>query len=302
MSSTTPPSFSTKHLSFGLNKRTNQKTNERKAENVLMGDNESSEEEEQDDVISMRGGRKVVNRAIQKEQEFIRQRAIRAANEYDYDELCNSEGVKKEEEEESRKEKKGSRYIEKLLKTAKVRKMENEIAYERKLAREQKEEEENDEYHYGNKEKFLTKAYKKKLEEREAYKREQAELEMKEEANDVTKRGIGAMTTGFYANLNKNVAMGNRSMSNEIEFEDHAQTNSIEDTSSTAHDKDTSHLSEVLLHPSSPSMEPQISTKEDEEEKVRSQILARAALRASRAEKVAAARERYLIRHQITST
>ena len=76
----------------------------------------------------------------------------------------------------------------------KVREIENEKVFERKMQKEAEAEA----HLYGDKEKFMTSAYRKKLEAREEYEADLKRREAEEARNDVTKRGdLGH----FYANL-----------------------------------------------------------------------------------------------------
>lgn len=125
----------------------------------------------------------------------------------EYDEFSSSLQKQRDEtiqKNKSQTEKGSSRYIAKLLGTAKNRNREREIIYERKLAREQQVE--NSKEEYVGKEKFVTKSYKRKLEERELWLKEEEERNKLEELNDVTKqKGLDS----FYGNMmNRNVSMG----------------------------------------------------------------------------------------------
>ena len=292
-------SFQSTHLSFGLNKRSTKPT-EFKSNNVF-GDNDDSD----NDSINSKGGRQGVNQRLLKEQEFMRERARLTALDsqinsqvYDYDGVYDAmQNIKtvqeKREMDKVKEEGKKSRYIGKLLKTAKIRNIENEMAYERMKAREQKAEDEVNGEDYRGKEKFLTKAYKKKLEERNAYKKEQDELEAKEQANDVTKRGISGMA-GFYGNLmKKNVAMG-FNVGDDVKDEKQALNADITNNNEI-------HTKISNNQPNAPIIHEQKVKVTDPKEDERKRALARAAQRAARAEKIAAARERYFIRHNITA-
>jgi Coiled-coil domain-containing protein 55 (DUF2040) len=58
------------------------------------------------------------------------------------------------------------------------------------------------------KDRFITASYKQKLKEQKQWKEQEDEEERQEEKNDVTKRGT---MSHFYGNFNKNVAAGGRS-------------------------------------------------------------------------------------------
>ena len=100
-------------------------------------------------------------------------------------------------------EKKKPKYISTLLQQAKIREVENERIRERRLLHERNAADAQ----YGDKEKLVSASYKRKLQEMQKWDAEDARLAAIEEKEDVTKQGEHAMT-GFYVNLNKNIAMG----------------------------------------------------------------------------------------------
>lgn len=113
-----------------------------------------------------------------------------------------SERLMERRKEEKGGEKKQARYIQNLKRQAKLKDVENDRAYERKLNREREEEEKM----FGKSEmKFVTASYKRKLEEQKRWEAEE-ELEDKlEEKHAAVNQGMG----GFYRNLlTKNIAMG----------------------------------------------------------------------------------------------
>ena len=93
-----------------------------------------------------------------------------------------------------KEEEKSSRYITSILAAHKVREMENEKLFERKLVKEAEAEA----HLYGDKERFMTSAYRKKLEAREGYEAELRKKEAEEDRDDVTKRGD---LSHFYSNM-----------------------------------------------------------------------------------------------------
>ncbi|CAM9891783.1 unnamed protein product [Ectocarpus sp. 4 AP-2014] len=100
------------------------------------------------------------------------------------------------------KEKRQPKYIGNLLKQAKMRAVESDRIFDRKL---QKEREEQDKLEGEATMKFVTSAYKKKLMEQKKWELQQQLEDEREQRNDVTKTGMG----GFYSNLiTKNIAMG----------------------------------------------------------------------------------------------
>ena len=331
------------HLSFGLNKRTDtsstkpsfKKTSTTK-QNIFAADDDSSDDDEKQKSqhTNKKTQRHAVNAEIAAEQRAIRKRAEQALASsmdntiYDYDEAYDAEQSKRKEEEEraelAKKQQKnqGSRYIGKLLQTAKVRQMENEMVYERKLAREQAAEEENEDFQ--GKEKFVTKAYKRKLEEREAWKRADEEKGRQEAREDVTKRGAGAMA-GFYGNLGNNIAMGGTAaVSNNQNNGNGQRLSGPDDDAGTETERkkinldggkttgdDSTNNAATEEAPQYKSGSRIVIMKEDDgkaaapskedaaaDEEMKRK-LKKAAERSLRAEKVAAARERYFIRHVI---
>ncbi|KUF73669.1 Nuclear speckle splicing regulatory protein 1 [Phytophthora nicotianae] len=130
------------------------------------------------------------------------------ASVFDYDAVYDDMKSARETEAEKRavkreEEKKKPKYISTLLQQAKIREVENERIRERRLLNERKA----DDALYGDKEKLVSASYKRKLQEMQRWDAEDARLAAVEEQEDVTKQGEHAMA-GFYANLNKNIAMG----------------------------------------------------------------------------------------------
>ncbi|KAG7385262.1 Nuclear speckle splicing regulatory protein 1 [Phytophthora boehmeriae] len=127
---------------------------------------------------------------------------------FDYDAVYDdmksareSEATKKAAKREA--EKKKPKYISTLLQQAKIREVENERIRERRLLNERKADDEQ----FRDKEKLVSASYKRKLQEMQRWDAEDARLAALEDREDVTKQGEDAMA-GFYANLNKNIAMG----------------------------------------------------------------------------------------------
>ncbi|RLN45909.1 hypothetical protein BBJ29_005176 [Phytophthora kernoviae] len=127
---------------------------------------------------------------------------------FDYDAVYDdmksareSETTKKAAKREA--EKKKPKYISTLLQKAKIREVENERIRERRLLNERAA----DDAQFGDKEKLVSVSYKRKLQEMQRWDAEDARLAALEDREDVTKQGENAMA-GFYANLNKNIAMG----------------------------------------------------------------------------------------------
>ena len=189
-----------------------------KTKNVLGDDSSESEEEKATPTnhttttTTTTTTRAVVNQALRQEQAALRQRAEKElaaataaqADIYDYDgayesfskTAASSDGKKQTGDKQSR-------YIGDLLKTAQARKLDRDIAYERKVAKEQKQEEE-DNIELRGKERFVTAAYKRKLEERQLWQAAQDKRAALEE--DVTQKEGGL--SNFYGKFSQNVAMG----------------------------------------------------------------------------------------------
>lgn len=109
----------------------------------------------------------------------------------------------------------------------------------------------------------------------------------------MTKRGISGMA-GFYGNLmKKNVAMG-FNVGDDVKDEKQALNVDITNNNEI-------HTKISNNQPNAPIIHEQKVKVTDPKEDERKRALARAAQRAARAEKIAAARERYFIRHNITA-
>lgn len=149
-------------------------------------------------------------RSLQQSQvDKVRAQALAEdASVFDYDAVYDDMKSARESEADKRatkreEEKKKPKYICTLLQQAKIREVENERIRERRLLNERKA----DDAMYGDKEKLVSASYKRKLQEMQRWDAEDARLAAMEEQEDVTKQGEHAMA-GFYANLNKNIAMG----------------------------------------------------------------------------------------------
>jgi len=207
----------TKQFHFGLNNRKKNvsEMNFTTRKNVFDDDGDDDDDSSDDNKTgnNSRSRREIVNKQISREQDARRRRAqadlasVKDKSVYDYDGAYDSFQTKtdtfKVEERSSKGPGQGSRYIEGLLKAAKVRDRERDAIYERKIAREQAEEDNKDEYK--GKEKFVTNSYKRKLKERKQWEAEQEEKERKEAMDDVTKKTAGVAFASFYGNLNRNV-------------------------------------------------------------------------------------------------
>jgi hypothetical protein len=177
----------------------------------VLGDSSDSDE------VDTSSSRATVNQAIKNEQEALRKRALEATKRqpqdvYDYDGMYDSFCPIVTNDKEADKNK-SSRYIGDLLKAAEKRKRERDVVYEHKVAREQTIEDAQADYR--DKGKFITSGYKRKLQERELWQLEESKKLLEEEANDVAKTAGGIAMANFYGNMNRNVAMGAKSVAEE---------------------------------------------------------------------------------------
>ncbi|XP_063964876.1 nuclear speckle splicing regulatory protein 1-like [Lytechinus pictus] len=161
--------------------------------------NESSDEEENVTTLEMQKKRQAAMQTkIKKQTQLEIQRALEAdPTVYEYDSIYDDMEKKKEEKLIASKKKTDGnkpKYIESLLKSAELRKKEQEKHKERKIQKEREKEGEM----YGDKEAFVTSAYKKKMQElAEEEERERKEAE-EEAANDVMKQSD---LSGFYRHI-----------------------------------------------------------------------------------------------------
>jgi len=116
---------------------------------------------------------------------------------FDYDGAYDAMQQERVVAKEKPKQEKSAKYIGALMQAHKVREIENEKVFERKMVKEAEEEA----HLYADKERFLTSAYRAKLAAREEYEAELAKQDAEDAKNDVTqKRDL----TGFYSNLLSN--------------------------------------------------------------------------------------------------
>ncbi len=218
-----------KQLSYGLNNRrgsyddgfpSKAETGRKKKKSIFDSGDSDSDSHEIGNFVDANYDRQKVNRAIISEQQvnrknkepFISSQSNADSSIYDYDGTYesfssghNSKKNKLLANQNKITDRKESKYISKLLKTAKHRQYEREVILERKVVKDQlKEEEEMKGDEYSGKEKFVTKAYKRKLAEREAWVKEDEILEKKNESERQS------LIPGFYGNFNRNVSMGNQ--------------------------------------------------------------------------------------------
>ncbi len=314
-------------IGFGLNKRggnVNANPSKKKKKKKSSIFDNSSDDDDEDGPGSANDAttsdsRKRFNQELVAEQQVLRQRAEKAmaaaasSEIYNYDAEYESfsagaaaEAAKSQrtrEQEKQPKERK-SRYIAKLLETAKDRKQEHEILHERKVAREQAAEEQNHEYM--GKEKFITKSYKRKLEEREQWLKKDSVQRQQEEIDDVRKKTGGSALMGL--NWSK---MGSTSTNNSTR-----ETTTLQSGGNGSNTDDflpederklpssgmsTSRRQEIYRGDSASKnayQQDDDEIYEDAEEVELDQELMEQAKRAQRLKKILAARERYLQRKE----
>ena len=332
---------SNQSLSTGLNQRGQgpscSSTSSKPAKNVLLdafGGGDSDDEEEdphfnegrRSDGNQQNSYRDNVNRAIQKEQAAMRKRAEQSMkkamqnqqgtsiHDYDasYESFSSSRSIEREAKLSKTSKKdddsKQSRYMVDLLKAAKERNYDRDIAYERKMARELEQEEEDNPELQG-KDKFVTAGYKRRLEERQLWqqRRDQADAAEEEQDNKQNKpdNGGGSMMANFYGNFSRNVAMGGTttaSTSTETESaqaDHHRPSSSMFEGFEPAHDDGGDGRRDdvdntILQSTATPGP---ADSKDDNKNPVQLRI----ERRRLREEKVEQARERYFRRHGITT-
>ena len=311
------------NLTIGINSRgggdgTTTGVSHRRPTSAFDDDDDTEHSNDDDDATTPnRSGRDAVNHAIAKQQAAIRAQTSAAAATlkdttiYDYDGVYdsihkNSSSSKATTTTTDTTRK--SRYIEDLMKTAKVRKMERDIAYDRKVARDQHAEEEA-EPEFRKKDRFITSSYKRQLEERNQYEQQESIRQKIEDENDITKRSDGGVGIArFYGNISKQSDSTNDGNHKDIQpplkddstIEDTSHTK--EDITSSFHGKNNQHNTlgkrsrQEESNRSSNTNNEQRATTNDSDDL----IDARTKIRFLREAKVKAARDRYFQRHNIT--
>jgi coiled-coil domain-containing protein 55 len=311
-------------LEMGLNTRGGEgvtRSRNRLGFSALNGDDDSDEDNEHDNdgTNPNLSGREAVNHSIAKQQARIRAQAAAAAMSemdasiYDYDGVYDS--IHATDRTTTTTDSKKSRYIENLMKTAKIRKIERDIAYDRKVARDQQVEEEA-EPEFRNKDRFITSSYKRQLEERHQYEQQESIKQQIEDQNDITKRSDGGFgIASFYGNITQqqtpssyrdDAATGRNtrqtsSMEMTVNEKDKNTLHSTEKTSDLFQASSNSNHKDDTIPTSRPS-KPSASTKDQvvvdvtnnyEQEHQQQEKSARVLREA----KVQAARDRYFQRH-----
>ena len=159
---------------------------------------------------------KAAEKSMQRNQ--AREAARKALEEdptvFQYDELYDEMEQKRAERKEPAKKEKKPKYIENLLKTAELRKVEQERRTERKVQKER--ELEGDKFQ--DKEAFVTPAYRAKLEELKKTEEEERRKDQLESLLDVTKQKD---MSGFYRHLYRQTFADNtEKMSGETKVEE----------------------------------------------------------------------------------
>jgi coiled-coil domain-containing protein 55 len=195
------------HLSYGLNKRIHNENIESKKQTSSSTahfrrhrrrSNSSSSLEDDDDDLAAH-------------QDASRKRSMAAlaaatekgeASMYDYDGLYETWQKKEEAKPTAGGETKKSRYVEKLLATAKNRKYQLESTWERKRAKELKEEELANQELYEGKEQFVTEAYRKRLQEQQRWQEIQELKEQQEkDVTQLDKAGFSGSSAALLRNV-----------------------------------------------------------------------------------------------------
>jgi coiled-coil domain-containing protein 55 len=303
-------------LKIGLNARgegvTDLSTRKPAVASAFGDANDSDDDDESSDnnVHQNLVGRAAVNYSISKQQAIIRSQVDAAmastdASIYDYDGAYDSfhssdQNKQIDDPLESSDSNRKSRYIDDLMKSAKLRKVDRDIAYERKVSRDQKAEEE-EQPEYRNKDRFITSSYKRQLDERHRHQEQDLLRQKQEEENDVTKRTDGLGIASFYGNMTKNVLTD----TNQFD-ETRPSFNDAEDTGKSSsreslddakrrngNDDDNKNVDRFVLNQSKTAT-PLASVKDFNEQRMK--------IRFQREEKVKAARARYFQRHGIAVT
>ncbi|KAL4702954.1 hypothetical protein ACJJTC_008732 [Scirpophaga incertulas] len=156
----------------------------------IFGNDSDSEEDSGKKIIPQKPSAMITKQAKIAQTKAV----IEDPSVFQYDEIYDQMKNEIEGQKQTKKEDKKPRYIEKLLKTANKRKIENERRLERQIQKER--EREGDEF--ADKEVFVTSAYKKKLEEMSLEEEKEKREEYLEKIGDVTKQSdLG----GFYRHL-----------------------------------------------------------------------------------------------------
>ncbi len=175
--------------SFGLNVRSQQHL-----KNVFGDNSDEPAEEAPKDMVRYQLEQQ--RKRVELEMEQTKREAERVdPSAFEYDEVFDSmkqEDVKYQEKKQLKQSIRGKpKYVDKLIREAERRKLQNDVWYEKKLQREQEAEQEA----FGETEKFVTSSYKKHLEELKRFEEQQAQ---DEEHN--TASGKAGMK-GFYAGM-----------------------------------------------------------------------------------------------------
>ncbi|KAL9235414.1 hypothetical protein vseg_010173 [Gypsophila vaccaria] len=179
---------------------------------------------------------------------------------FDYDGVYDDMKSKLAQPKVKERQQRESKYIALLKEKAKLRELEHEVVYERKLAKERSK----DDHLYADKDKFVTQAYKRKLAEKEQLEKEEHARKLREEKDDVTKKSD---LSDFYFSLSKNVAFGAANKTGEKKPEhQEKESGSIREQpgkSATHDDKPVS----PSLHRDRPSSSPKIASRSKSEDR-----------------------------------
>ncbi|KAJ8675785.1 hypothetical protein QAD02_011571 [Eretmocerus hayati] len=161
----------------------------------VFGNDEDSEEEEGSDWVRKALKAENEKNKVKKQTKLNMQKALKEdPTIYQYDEVYDDIERTKEEAKSATKVERKSKYIGNLLKSAELRKKEQELRKDRMI---QKEIEAEDAM-FADKERFVTSSYKAKLEEMRKFEEEQENQDRLEAIGDVMKQKD---MSGFYRHL-----------------------------------------------------------------------------------------------------
>ncbi|XP_014204788.1 nuclear speckle splicing regulatory protein 1 [Copidosoma floridanum] len=171
----------------------------------IFGNNDDSEEDEGTDWVKKALKAEHEKNKSKKQTQISLQKALKEdPTVFQYDEVYDEmERTKEEEINASKKVERKSKYIDNLLRSAELRKKEQELRKDRMI---QKEIEAEDAM-FPDKERFVTSSYKAKLEEMKQFEEEQANKDRLEAITDVTKQKD---ISGFYRHLYRQTVEKNK--------------------------------------------------------------------------------------------
>ncbi|XP_058804536.1 nuclear speckle splicing regulatory protein 1 [Phymastichus coffea] len=179
---------------YGLSFPTKKPLSTPKVGNVFGNDDDSEEEEGTDWVKKALKAENEKNK-IKKQTKLDMQKALKEdPTIFQYDEVYDEMERTKEQEKSVNKIERKAKYIDNLIKSAELRKKEQELRKDRMIQKEIEEEEAM----FPDKERYVTSSYKAKLEEMKKFEEEQKNQDRLESIGDVTKQKD---ISGFYRHL-----------------------------------------------------------------------------------------------------